>query len=183
MRVFILSVRTSVQNILQHIISNDGQLAESEDLKLFIDLRSRYVKKYAVSGGRLSETTEILSDDRYKTFLIPYWLQIVCDSLINFLLNGDFLKLKKCSDCKNFFLSTKKNPRQKYCLLCSKKNHTPKEVQLKRTHASRESKKKCKDKDKRKKLFDSQYIRLIKAGYSEKEAKQETEKYVIEQLP
>lgn len=87
--------------------------------------------------------------------------------------------LKKCTDCAIIYLSAKNNSSQIYCSACSKKNHTPKDIQVTRTRASRAAKKK----KERKTLYNAKYEHLIQSGYSAKQAQREAKEYVIEQMP
>lgn len=105
--------------------------------------------------------------------------------LIEYLKNPDYLgkeRIAICQDCKCFFSKSKLNDSQKYCSICSRKNHTPKDTQAERTRTSRAAKKKKKEKEKRKALYEKQYKRLIDGGYSEKEAEKQANDFVIEQM-
>jgi hypothetical protein len=113
-------------------------------------------------------------------------LGLFIEDFFNFLIFDDHRQLKKCHDCSVFYIATKNNPRQKYCPDCSKKNHTPKQVQAERTRRTRaksNKRKEKKGKEKREALYERQYKRLIEAGHKEEEARQEAEDYVIEQMP
>jgi len=167
----------AVRKILENIIANGGTLDDSENLHFFISLKKMYLVTYSIEDGRLHEFSENPDPSLHSP-----WLKDLCHSLIDFLCSNKLQNLKKCPYCEKFFLATKNNPRQKYCPICSKKNHTPPDEQARRTRATREAKKKRKENEKRKKLFNDQYERFIEAGYSKKEAKKEAEKYVIEQL-
>ena len=107
------AMRNSVRNILEGIVTNGGKLVESEDLKFFVDLQERYVKKYQVDNGRLIEKTEMLGDDKWKILLSPGWLSYVCWTLIEFLCGNTVHRLKKCPYCGRFFIA--KDSKRKIC--------------------------------------------------------------------
>lgn len=105
--------------------------------------------------------------------------------LIEYLKNPEYLgkeRITLCEDCKCFFGKVKLNDRQKYCSDCSKKNHTPKDLQALRTKITRAAKNKRLEKEKKKDLYEKQYKRLIEGGYSKKEAQQLANDLVIEQM-
>lgn len=182
MSVFAKSFQQSLRNILDNIIENQGVLSESDDLNFIITLQQRTITKYEVENGRLIEKFILNPDDEGVVMMTPGWLMFSCRSLIDFLCNGRLVQLKKCPDCRKFYIQKKLYERQKYCTICSKKNHTPKEIQAERTQLSRIEAKKRKDKERRKVLFEKQYKRLIEGGFSKKEAKERAEDFVIEQL-
>ena len=181
MIVFAKSFQQSLKNILDNIITQ-GQVNESNELDFIIDLQQRMITKYEYIDGRLIEKTISNPDDQGKVMITPGWLMFSCRSLLDFLCNGKLVQLKKCPDCRKFYVQKKLYERQKYCAVCSKKNHTPKEIQAERTHLSRVAAKKRKDKERSKVLFEKQYKRLIEGGFSKKEAKERAEDFVIEQL-
>jgi hypothetical protein len=182
MVLFAKSFHQSLKNILNNIILTQGQLNESNELNFIIDLQQRMITKYEYMDGRLIEKIIPNHDDMGKVMITPGWLMFSCRSLLDFLCEGNLNKLKKCPDCRKFYIQKKLYGRQKYCAVCSKKNHTPKEIQAKRTHQSRAAAKKRKDKESRKVLFEKQYKRHIEAGFSKKEAKERATDFVIEQL-
>ena len=67
-----------------------------------------------------------------------------------------------CLDCKCFFCKSKLNAHQKYCPNRSKKNHTPKDIQVQRTKTSRIAKKKREDKEKENHCMKSSINDLFK---------------------
>jgi len=106
--------------------------------------------------------------------------------LVEYLKNPKYSgkeKISICQDCECFFCKSKLNRYQRYCPICSKKNHTPKDIQAKRTKTSRAAKKKREVTEKRKELYEEKYKQLIKEKFSEKEAQQFAKQYVIEQMP
>ena len=107
--------------------------------------------------------------------------------LVEFLKHPEYAgqkRIKKCDDddCGIFYISSKSNPRQKYCPDCSKKNHTPPSIQKKRTQTSREAARKRRERLEKKELYNDQYQRLIKQGWSQKEAEKLAKEYVAENM-
>lgn len=122
--------------------------------------------------------------------LESYYDHPIAFCLVEFFKEQDNKEyLCKCSDCRSFFLKAKLYQKQKYCSICSRKNHTPKQVQAERTRRTRaetnkrKEKKKKEEEEKREALYENEYKRLIEAGYSKEGARQKTEDYVIEQMP
>ncbi len=182
----IQEARKNLKEILKDIINNQGILKPSEQLDHFIEIGNNISKHYSVKDGRLIEENKINELSLRKAFLLnyPVWLINIISTFIEYLLKPEkyLRKIRKCDDCKKFFIQSKLYERQKYCSDCSKKNHTPKDIQAERTRTSRKTAKKLKDKIKRKILYERQYERLIQAGYSQKQAQKEANEYVIEQL-
>ena len=183
MIVFAKSFQKSLKNILDNIIANQGRIIESAGLNFIITLQERTITKYEITDGRLIANSMPNPDDQGKVMITPGWLKFSCQSLLDFLCDGNLNQLKKCQDCRKFYIQNKLYERQKYCSVCSKKNHTPKGIQAERTRLSRVAEKKRRDKERRKVLFEEQYKRLIKGGYSKKEAQKLAQDLVIEQMP
>jgi|GEM_PF-1601310 len=182
MIVFAKSFQKSLRNILDNIIAKQGRIIESEGLNFIITLQERTITKYEIADGRLIESSIPNPDDQDKVIRTPGWLKFSCRSLLDYLCDGNLKQLKKCPDCRKFYIQKKLYERQKYCSGCSKKNHTPKGIQAERTRLSRVAAKKRKDKERRKSLFEKQYTKLIKVGSSKKDAKELAKVFVIEQL-
>lgn len=155
-------------------ISEKGAIEEGEDLRFLLNVCNAYPNKtFDFKDGK------VVMGSGYLMVNTSYAIR----DLFEFLSKPkNIKKIKKCPDCLKLFVSVKNNPRQKYCSVCSKKNHTPKEEQAKRTRTSREAAKKRKDTKERKTLFLMQYERNIQAGYTKKQAEQEAKEYVIEQM-
>ncbi|MBN1366241.1 MAG: hypothetical protein JW976_15680 [Syntrophaceae bacterium] len=175
-----------LKHILENIIINKGKLSKSKELDHFIEIGNNIIKKYRVESGRLIENNEINELSLRKAFLLnyPVWLIDIISTFIKFLLHSEkyLRKIKKCNDCKKYFYQSKLYKYQKYCSICTKKNHTPKDIQAERTQRSRNAAKKRKDKDKRELLYKKEYKRLIKEGHPMNKAKEFAELIVIEQL-
>lgn len=90
-------------------------------------------------------------------------------------------RIKRCQDCRNFYIQSKLFEKQIYCSVCSRKSHVLPELSRERVKITRKAKANLKLKHREKEMFTAQYTRLIKAGYSKSEAKQRAQEYVIEQ--
>lgn len=154
-------------NLLTLIIKNQ-KIEDGEDLRFFLGAYDTpEVRTFTFENEKVVRTNAQL----------VYPSTFAVHSFVEFLASQNLRKLKKCPDCTKFFVAVKNNPRQRYCPVCSKKNHTPAETQAERTRISREAVKKRKQRE----LFNFQYTRLIKSGHSMKEARQGAKEYVIEQ--
>jgi len=160
---------------LLNYISENGQTKDNAELRSFVDIYNAQPKNiFIIEDGNVVKQT------LGKLVTIAEYAII---ELVEYLSDPNNIKrIKKCPDCLKFFVAIKNNPRQKYCSACSRKNHTPREEQARRTRATRAAAKKRKDKEKRKVLYDDKYKQYIKAGYKENQAKELANQYVIEQL-
>ena len=181
-------VKTS-QEFLKRIllqIKNSDDAYKSAAFKIILSRyneiqRKTYVDKKKHQLIRMEPFIEdnFFKDSRFASGPVSY-------CLVEFLTNTEYSGKKRiaiCKDCKCFFGKLKVNPSQKYCPICSKKNHTPKDIQAKRTKTSRAAKKKREDKEKRKELFEQKYKQFIKDKYPQKQAEELAKQYVIEQMP
>lgn len=163
----ILSRYNTIQKT-KYFINDDHKLIEI----------SPFIENYFLARNSCFSKKEIFSNQRIFEAPISY-------CLVEFLKNTEYSgkeRMAICLDCKCFFCKSKLNAHQKYCPNCSKKNHTPKDLQALRTKTTRAAKKKKIEKEKRKELYEGKCKQLIKEGYSEKEAKQFADQCVIEQL-
>ena len=96
-------VWNSVRNILVHIINNNGNLIESENLKFIVKLKERLVTEYEVASGALIRGpigyNRMEITVRYDYAIMKYWLLIMDCVLINncamlILFNSEFVALK-----------------------------------------------------------------------------------------
>jgi hypothetical protein len=166
-------LHTSLVNFLNSIIET-REIADNKDSRFLLHICNAYPNMtFTITNGKVIKGFGHIVEET----------EFAIRDLFEFLANSKNIKrIKKCPDCGNFYNQSKLYERQKYCPICSKKNHTPKDVQAKRTQVSRNAAKKLKDKGRRKALYEKEYKRLIKERHSMKDAKEYAEITVIEQL-
>jgi hypothetical protein len=155
---------------------NSGQ-----KVKYIVDGEHKLVKDKPFIEDNFFDESSLSRVQREQIFNAP-----ISYCFVEYLRNLEYSgkqRIAKCQHCNCIFSKSKLSDRQRYCPVCSKINHTPKEIQSERTQVSRAAKRKRKDREKRKSLYDAQYLRLIQAGYRKKQAEQEAKEYVIEQMP
>lgn len=191
MQSYLMKTQKNLKIILLKIIKSH-RAYESEGFKSILKTyntmeKTRIIvneKNKLVESDAFNEKYFLNNDSRLnyeKIFNAP-----ISYCLIQFLKNPEYRgqeKISVCKDCGLIFNKVKVNDRQKYCTNCAYKNHTPKDIQNKRTAASREFSKKRKIKEKRKALFETQFNKLINQGYTKEKAKELANLHVIEQVP
>lgn len=171
-------VQKNLRDILKKIILQEGKISDLKQLSDFINITNLIQHKYDIQNGKLIKTLII------NRGIYPGWLFDIIVTFLEYLSNpnNNLRKIKQCPDCNDFYIQSKLNLRQKYCPNCSNKNHTPSDIQAKRTKVSRDAAKKRKVTEKRKALFSEKCKQLISEGFKKNKAQELAEQYVIEQL-
>ena len=102
----------------------------------------------------------------FRGKFVGFLLSISALSLREFLRNNDRRKLKKCVNCKKYFIAAKVNPKQKKCPACSRKTSMSLERQREYQRALRKKQKEEKDS----KRLEKRIANLMKLDYSREEA-------------
>jgi hypothetical protein len=131
--------------------------------------------------GSFSYDSDFLKEEKYYLENTPFIFDPIFEDsgyashslavaycLIEFVLNYDRRKLKKCSYCNEFYIQAKLYPKQKYCSNCSSKSKMSKE---KRREYQRNYRQKKREQE-RALQREARIKKFVNAGWTRKEAEE-----------
>ena len=164
-----INVQLKLRKILDGIIET-GNLENSSEIQYFIEKREKFITKFKVSDNKIEIEGGLGPNEitRYRSAMEAQWMKGLSSSLIYYLMHEDIRKIKKCEQCKEYYISNQIRSDQKFCSQkCKRMSKWTPERWNEYMQKYRENKRK-----ERQKEYDEMRIQRMvkKGGYPRKEA-------------
>jgi hypothetical protein len=160
---------SKLKTVLDRIIQ-EQKLVDSQELQYFIGHTDQLVRKLTVTDMRLESDLGSTPETARRALLTRYWLRILANDLIHFLMDGNLKNLRKCKFCEDYFIASRDDRRIIYCQECSPSSKIGKEKQREAQKKHREKKRQEREEE-RAKARESTILHYMDAlGISRREA-------------